>query len=228
MSVAETQLSTASLSLREVAAQDPDRAAVEIDGRQMSYAELNGQADRLAQRLVAELDDAEPRVALRAHGTIELAVGYLAIHRAGAVAVTVDPTAPTERLQAIVADVEPALMLSDVDTDPTLGLPMTVAHPLTFGAQMPPDPVDRGRGELVSIVYTSGSTGVPKGIMLGREQMESLLAHLPDYGGVSDSRVGGLLAGTVSFIEQLIICTLHLRATLVAYRDTPPRAHGSR
>jgi acyl-coenzyme A synthetase/AMP-(fatty) acid ligase/thioesterase domain-containing protein/acyl carrier protein len=167
--------------------------------------------------LVQDLGGERERVALRARGTHELAVGFLAIQRAGMVAVPVDPTAPVEHLQTIVADVEPSMLLSDVEGDETLGLSTPVFHPLTFGSDMDPVAVDRERGELVSIVYTSGSTGSPKGIMMGREHMNALFARLPDYQIPEGTRLGTVTAGTVTHAELIVGSVLVVRGTLVAY-----------
>jgi acyl-coenzyme A synthetase/AMP-(fatty) acid ligase/thioesterase domain-containing protein/acyl carrier protein len=162
------------------------------------------------------------RVALRASGTHALAVGFVAISRAGMVSVPIDPTAPHDRVQTMLADVEPAVLLSDVEGDESLPA-VPIGHPLTFGAEMDPVPIDQERGELVSIVFTSGSTGTPKGIMLGREQMDETFAMMPDFGIPLGSRLGGITAGTVSYVERLIGAALVLRGTLVSYEI---RRHG--
>lgn len=220
LSTAGSTASQASLALREVASKRPLDVALQVDEHCVSFEELNVQADQLAQRLLQEGDEGD-RVALRAAGTHSCAVGFVAIQRAGMVSVPVDPTAPHDRIRTILADVEASLLLSDVDGDDLLrGF---AGHPLTFGADMDPIPVDRERGELVSIVYTSGSTGTPKGIMLGREQIDETLTSLPRVGVGPGSRVGGLIAGTVGYIERLIDAALFLESTLVSYEI---RRHG--
>ncbi len=154
-------------------------------------------------------------MALRAAGTHAVAVGFVAIQRAGKVAVAIDPTAPAERVATILADVEASLLLSDVDGDEDLGLPAPVAHPLQLTGER--TPVDRPRGELVSIVYTSGSTGAPKGIMVGRDAFDALLTGMDKWGAIPEARVGQILAGTVAHTELSIMGVLSLRGTLVAY-----------
>src|SRR5436305_8695666 len=154
VSVSETDINLASGALRAVAAEAPGMVAVETDEGALTYGEFDAQANRLAQRLVQELGDDHHRVALRAKGTRELAIGYLGIQRAGMVAVPVDPTAPVERVKTILADVEPPLLLSDISGDDGLELPVPVFHPSTFGAAMEPVAIDRAPGEIISIVYT--------------------------------------------------------------------------
>lgn len=223
ISVSKVHVSPASQALREIAADDPGRAAIEIDDRQISYEEFNTAADRLAQRLVREFGGERPRIAIRAADTYDLAVGFLAVQRAGMVAVPIDPTSPEERLQTILHDVDPALMLSDVAEDTTSSLGLPVARPFAFSSETVASPIDRDRDELVSIVYTSGSTGAPKGIMMGRDHVNALWARLSDYQVPRGTRLGALVAGTVSHAEIVVGSALVARGTLVAYEI---RRHG--
>ncbi len=218
MTISAVHASPTSVALREGAAEDPAMVALEIDERRVTYGELDEQANRLANRLVAELG-AEDRVALRVTGTHEYAVGSIAVHRAGLVTVPIDPTAPSARVRMILADVEPSLMLSDIEGDEALGWP--VANPLAFGAQAEATPVERGLGELASIVYTSGSTGTPKGVMQAREQLPAVFHWFRDFGFGPRSRYGCIVAGN-PFHPQLRL-TLEMRGTLVAYEI---RRHG--
>jgi acyl-coenzyme A synthetase/AMP-(fatty) acid ligase/thioesterase domain-containing protein/acyl carrier protein len=231
---ANTTVSPASLALRDSAATRPQDAAIEIDGVVVSFAQYNEQADSLAAWLLAEGATEGDRIALRTSGTHATAVGFIAIMRAGMVSVPIDPTAPIDRARQIIGDVDAALLMSDVDGDEEL--PAFAGHPLTLGADMDPTPIDRGRGELVSIVYTSGSTGTPKGIMVGRDQVDHMLGNIRTFGapaatgaaglwiGMPDGqRMGGLVAGTTGYIERLLLAALMLRGPLVAYEI---RRHG--
>ena len=85
--------SPASLALRDAAGARPQDVALRVDEQSVTFAELNSQADGLAQQLV-EHAGAGDRIALRATGTHAAAVGFVAIQRAGMVSVPVDPTAP--------------------------------------------------------------------------------------------------------------------------------------
>lgn len=213
-------LSPMSVALRAGAGEDPGQIALEIDDRRVTYGQLNEQADRLAHRLVTELSGAEQRVVLRTSDTHMLAVGYLGIQRAGMIAVGLDPTAPPERVRTIVDDVEPALVLSDVDGDADIGLAPPTFGVWDFSAESDPVPTDRERAQLVSIVYTSGTTGQPKGIMMGREQKLEI-SH-DEYGLQRGWRLGAMAAGTVAHAEALL-SVLAIRGTLVAYEI---RRHG--
>jgi amino acid adenylation domain-containing protein len=212
--------SPASLALRDAAGARPQDVALRVDEQSVTFAELNSQADGLAQQLV-EHAGAGDRIALRATGTHAAAVGFVAIQRSGMVSVPVDPTAPPDRVRQILADVEADVLLSDVEGDGALHA--LTGHPLSFGAHADPRPIDRERGELASIVYTSGSTGTPKGIMCGREQMDETFAMLGHYGISAGARLGGLVGGTVGYIERMLGAALFLQETFVSYEI---RRHG--
>lgn len=212
--------SPASLALREAAARRPDSVAIDVGDRTVSFGELNSQADCLAQRLM-EGGRHGDRIAVRANGTHASAVGFVAIQRAGMVSVPIDPTTPNERVREILADVRAALLLSDVEADEDRSMP--TGHPLTFGADEVARPTDRDRGELVSIVYTSGSSGAPKGIMIGREQMDQTFVALPSPDTSPGARLGVIFAGTTGNIERLVVAALFRQGSLVSYEI---RRHG--
>jgi acyl-coenzyme A synthetase/AMP-(fatty) acid ligase/thioesterase domain-containing protein/acyl carrier protein len=220
LSGATSTASPASFALRAAAAVRPQDPAIAVDKVTVGFAELNSQVDCLAQRLVEGGGDGD-RIALRANGTHASVVAFLAIARAGMVSVPIDPTAPGERVRATLADVEAALLLTDVDGDQNLAV--ASGHPLTLGADRFPLPVDRDRGELVSIVYTSGSVGAPKGIMIGREQMDQTFVPGPDAENAPGARLGVIFAGTTGNIERLVAAALFRQGTLVSYEI---RRHG--
>lgn len=157
-------------------------------------------------------------------------MGYLGIQRAGKVSVSVDPTAPPERVRTILHDVEASLLLSGLPEDADGALDLPVHEPLRFAAEdaggtrdAEPEPIDRERGELVSVAYTSGSTGAPKGIMIGRVQRNAMAERLADYNLAPGARLGAPTAGSVALGESIIGSALVLKGTLAAYEI---RRHG--
>jgi acyl-coenzyme A synthetase/AMP-(fatty) acid ligase/thioesterase domain-containing protein/acyl carrier protein len=146
----------------------PERVALQTAGGSVSYRELDEQAGRLAGALHEELGDGrdplEPRVIIWIGGPLAAAVASLAVLRAGLIPVSVDPTAPPERVARIVAQVGAAIVLTDVGPGAEVGAP--TVDPLVRAGQAPSADVHCPPASLASLVFTSGTTGEPKGIML--------------------------------------------------------------
>ncbi|AUH39488.1 non-ribosomal peptide synthetase [Streptomyces sp. CMB-StM0423] len=144
----------------------PEAPALESDGTALSYAELNARANRLAHALAARAIGPEDIVALVLPRSVDLVVAELAVLKAGAAYLPVDPVYPAARREFMLADARPALVLDD---------PRTLAE-LAAG-QPDGDPgvaVDPRRPAYV--IYTSGSTGRPKGVVVPHTGIASLVA----------------------------------------------------
>lgn len=179
--------------LAESAARFPERVAV-VDGqRHATYAELDATANRLAHLLTECGVRHGDRVGLYLEKSLEAVIGIYGILKAGATYVPLDPGAPPARLGTIAGDaglrclitgtekegdwaalvaegapVETLVVLNTVGSDPAgpEGVHVVTARALAGKpAEMPPD-VPRSTSDLAYILYTSGSTGVPKGVML--------------------------------------------------------------
>lgn len=210
--------------LRDIAASDPHRAAVVMGDRSLSYAVLDRQVDVLARVLLDAVPaDGEVRVALRILDGIGLAVSSLAVARAGLISVPIDPTAPLDRVQAMLEAADARIVVSDVLGD-------DVALRAVNVEVLPLDVFDHDDGpverierkpraeELSSIVFTSGSTGVPKGILLpqtSRSSFAQVLAILPPLPRAV--RWGLLSAGSVGLSELGFHGAVQIGATLHLY-----------
>ncbi|MCL7423485.1 MAG: AMP-binding protein, partial [Methylobacter sp.] len=160
----------------QVAAQ-PDAPAVVHDGRTLTYAELNTRANRLAHYLLSLGVGPEARVALCLERSPELVVGLLAVLKAGAAYVPLDPAYPEERLAFMLEDSAPLALLTDSDLKARLAdrsggvrLIDLFADARQWALQ-PEVNIDSTRlgvtpQHLAYVIYTSGSTGQPKGVMV--------------------------------------------------------------
>ncbi|QXH58577.1 non-ribosomal peptide synthetase [Pseudomonas maumuensis] len=170
---------------RRIEAQAATRAeatAAVHQGRSLSYGELNDRANQLAAQLLAMGVLPEQRVAVLARRGLDTLVGLLAVLKAGAAYVPVDPAHPSERLQYLIDDCAPkvVLTLSGLrDRLPATNVPVIELDRLpsaTAGLANPQ--VERLSGaNLVYVIYTSGSTGQPKGVMVEHR----MLANLVDW-----------------------------------------------
>ncbi|MEV0677472.1 non-ribosomal peptide synthase/polyketide synthase [Actinosynnema sp. NPDC050436] len=161
----ETALDTPDALYPEVFAEQarrtPDATALVFRGDALTFAELDARANRLAHHLVARGAGPERTVAVRLPRTSDLVVAVLGVLKAGAVYLPVDPELPAERIDFLLADAAPALVL---DALPDLsGLPDT-APPV----RLRPD-------HAAYTIYTSGSTGRPKGVVVEHGHLANLL-----------------------------------------------------
>ena len=155
------------------AARRPEADAVlTIDGRH-SYGELNRRANQLASFLLDRLNvDSGALIAVAAERSFELAVFALAVLKAGAAYLPLDPDYPPDRLRLIVDDARPAAVLTLArhrDALADAGVPVVCADTeasqlACYSEENPVRPC--GPDSLFCVIYTSGTTGRPKGVML--------------------------------------------------------------
>lgn len=149
--------------------------ALRFGDRSLTHAELAAAAGSLATRLAGV-----HRVAVWATPTLETAVGVVAALLAGVPAVPLNPRTGERELAHILADSAPSLVLAEpgAELPPTLtGLPRTDIMTTGPGAAVPPEPSPDAPA---LIVYTSGTTGPPKGAVLPRRAITSTLDALED------------------------------------------------
>ncbi|WP_042339971.1 non-ribosomal peptide synthetase, partial [Paraburkholderia ferrariae] len=149
------------------AAAEPDAPALVLGTRQMSYGELNRRANCLAHALIARGVGPEVTVGLAAGRSMEMIVGLLAVLKAGGAYVPLDPEYPPERLAYMIEDSGIRLLLAPESLRPKLpdpkGLAFVALAGLDEGDDRNPDRHVEA-GNLAYVVYTSGSTGQPKGV----------------------------------------------------------------
>ncbi|WP_369249183.1 long-chain fatty acid--CoA ligase [Streptomyces sp. R41] len=155
-----------------------DRLAVELDDQQLTYAELHTLAGRTAALLAARGVRPGDRVGLMLPNVPEFPVLYYGILRAGAVVVPMNPLLKQREITHYVRDCGMALLLAHQDAadEARLGaegtatpiVPVTPEGLAGLLAEHPdPEPsVSRKDDDIAVILYTSGTTGVPKGAML--------------------------------------------------------------
>ncbi|MFD7983484.1 non-ribosomal peptide synthetase [Kitasatospora indigofera] len=165
--------------LRAVAAA-PGRTAVRASGGSLSFAELDRRTAVLAGALRAHGIGRGDRVGVHLPRTAELVVALLAVWRAGAAYVPLDPAYPAPRLALMAEDAALTLLIS---TDATaLALPPGVRAIRPDAAGTPAGPVPGTPLDPAYVIYTSGSTGTPKGVEVGRGNVAALLAGLERSG----------------------------------------------
>nr|WP_231680779.1 non-ribosomal peptide synthetase [Ralstonia pseudosolanacearum] len=179
----------------------PEAIAVEHEGRQVSYAELNARANRVAHALIGLGVGPDARVGLCAERSVELVIGLLGILKAGGGYVPLDPSYPQDRLAYMLEDSAPVAVLAQSNTREQLGalsVPVLDLDGPLEEAEHDPQVTGLEPHHLAYVIYTSGSTGRPKGVMVEHRGLSNLLDwYLEDLGLCSDDTV--LLVSSYSF-----------------------------
>ncbi|HYE40489.1 MAG TPA: condensation domain-containing protein, partial [Ramlibacter sp.] len=161
----------------------PEAIALVYGNQQLSYAELNRRANRLAHRLIELGVGPEVRVGLALERSVEMVVALLAVLKAGGAYVPLDPDYPAERLQWMVQDSGIALLLTQQHVHARLRLPAALqvvevdSEPLQQQPEHDPQVALHGE-HLAYVIYTSGSTGRPKGAANRHSALDNRLAWM--------------------------------------------------
>ncbi|MET8949193.1 AMP-binding protein, partial [Streptomyces sp. NPDC004542] len=156
--------------IAERAAADPTAVAVVCDGIEVSYADLDERANRLAHLLVGAGVDTGHVVGLCLPRGVDMVTAILGVWKAGVAYLPLDPEYPAERLTFMLADAGVDLLVGAGGTCEGLSSSRTVAlddpavlAELAAGPATAPD-ITLTQQQLAYVIYTSGSTGRPKGV----------------------------------------------------------------
>ncbi|MEV6520486.1 amino acid adenylation domain-containing protein [Longispora sp. NPDC051575] len=164
----------------------PDAPAASCGDVRVSYAELDAASRRLARRLRAAGATAGTLVAIRLPRSVDLLVGVLAVWRAGAAYVPVDPGYPAERQALILADSGAPVLLTTgaLAERPGEGTQVVLVEQVPPAVEGDKDAASRSvdhapdPGDPAYVLYTSGSTGRPKGVVIEHRALANLLAAI--------------------------------------------------
>ena len=164
--------------LAEGYAHAADRPALVLPtGEHMTYADLDARAEAFAGALAALQVSAGDRLITTANKSVDAVALYLACLRRGVVYIPLNPAFTGDERRFFVDDAEPALMVTDTGDDPTPGVRVETLDGAGGGslgqAASTADPVSEivatDASDLAAMLYTSGTTGRPKGAMLTHE-----------------------------------------------------------
>ena len=217
----------------EQAARTPEAAAVRFGGEELTYAELNRRADRLARHLRALGVGPDEVVGVCLERSFEMVLGVLGVLKAGGAYMALDPQYPAERLRMMIEDAGVRVLLTQESLKGLL--PCGVARVVLLDdgqfevgredesgldVEVSPD-------NLAYIIYTSGSTGRPKGVAMAHRPLANLLGWQSNRTGVN-RRPRTLQFASLSFDVsfQEIFSTLCAGATLVLIEEERRRDAG--
>ncbi|MEV0084099.1 amino acid adenylation domain-containing protein [Saccharopolyspora sp. NPDC050642] len=181
----------------------PDATALVCGSTMLSAAELNTRANRLAHLLIARGAGPETRIALALPRTADYVVAVLAVLKAGAACVPLDPSHPPARIRTLLSDALPLHVLTTAEISATLPVehPLLLLDDVGIDRQPGTDPTGTHRPDHAAYVsFTSGSTGRPKGVVVEHRHLANLFHdHQRELIDPAGRRLRAALTASFSF-----------------------------
>ncbi|WP_433736261.1 amino acid adenylation domain-containing protein [Pseudomonas putida] len=185
--------------IEQQVAATPDALAATFNTTQLTYRELDTQANRLAHKLIELGVGPEVRVGVAMQRSEQLLVALLAVLKAGGAYVPLDPDYPADRVAYMLEDSRARVLLTEQSVAATLAVPDGTTLLLLDNIELANDPISAPTthvtpDNLAYVIYTSGSTGKPKGVAIAHRNVLALI----DWSQTVYSRddIQGVLAST--------------------------------
>jgi len=173
----------------------PDHLSILQDDRKISYLEFNKESNRVATALIKLGIQRGDHVALYAPNSYEWLAFYFGVLKAGAVAVTLPSTLTKSELTRLLDDARPKVLFTVKEKLDELGdrrdrpyIEKVISdggdipyHKLIKAGSPSFKTVDRDRKDTAAILYTGGTTGIPKGVMLTHENIKSSVHNVSHF-----------------------------------------------
>ncbi len=159
----------------------PNEIVLEANGETLTFKQLDDESNKLAARLLDEGLNTESIIGVLLPRSMEAVIAFLGIIKSGMVYLPLDPEYPTDRLNFIVQDAQPAFVVSNqalkgsfngIVAPPRM---LIIEEVLTTAGDFQPDLIQILPEQLAYIIYTSGSTGNPKGVMIEHRAVAHLI-----------------------------------------------------
>ncbi len=173
--------------LEAIALTSPEKMAISFAGKQLTYGELNEKANQLAHDLLEKGFAAKgTRIGIFTDHSEFGVVAILGVLKAGRTFVSISPDFPQHRIQQMIEDAEIALLLSDRHTEMVIGAEVLNWHDPQWQTDLSNQPVDSPEVTILPfdpayIIFTSGTTGKPKGIIISWESLNDYSRTFTEY-----------------------------------------------
>ncbi len=205
----------------EHALRNPNRTAVTCAGRSLTYSELNRRANGLALKLRSAGVDVDCPVGLFIDRSVEMMIAALAILKAGGCYVPLDPAFPMQRLQQMLEDANPSIVVTQNHLRSSLPKGSWKTMMVNGGSARRGPVVSNTPESLAYIIYTSGSTGKPKGVEIPHRAVVNFLSSMRETPGLtSDDTL--LAVTTLSFdisVLELFLPLITEAQVVIATRE---------
>lgn len=197
----DIEAETVDAMIRNVTRAYPDRVAVVFGDIELTYREFDSRVNQLARLLLAEGVGQGDRVGVYAERSERLPIAFAAVQRVGAVYFPIDPSYPADRIEYMLGDAQPALMLVSAEPTPPVEITVpvvdladpAVAHRLSAidDAALPESALSRPIHPLDAayLLYTSGTTGRPKGVVIHHRGVTNHVQWMRDYLAFGSERI---------------------------------------
>jgi amino acid adenylation domain-containing protein len=204
----------------------PSKTAIAYRSRELSYHELNAQANRVARYLRRRGVGKGDRVGILMRRTPQMVAAMLGVWKAGAGYVPLDPQYPSERLRFMLQDAPPKLVITTSSVRDRVGeIPSKILYVDEEREQIDKESSEdldevMSSGQVAYVIYTAGSTGDPRGVMLAHQSAMSLVAWAKS--AFRQEELEGVLAAASIGSDLSIFelwATLSCGGTVVLARD---------
>ena len=166
----------------QIVTENTSKTAIQFGKESLTYKELNQHANRLSHHLIKSGLQKGDRVVILLNRSPELIISILATIKAGAIFVPIPSNHPLGRILRIIEDANPRFILSNSILSPSLrktfgNFIIELDKEATFiNAQSAKNPnIDTSLDDLAYLLYTSGSTGLPKGVMITHQSLSHFI-----------------------------------------------------
>ncbi|AYF77124.1 amino acid adenylation domain-containing protein [Nocardia yunnanensis] len=194
---------TVDAMIRGSARDHPERTAVVFEDIELTYAEFDSRVNGLTRLLLERGVRNGDRVGVYAERSEWLPVVFAAVVRTGAVYVPVDPSYPLDRIEYMLGDADPRLLITSVSPERRLAADLAIPvldlaadrirAELTAADRRPVRPGELGRPihplDAAYLLYTSGTTGRPKGVVVHHRAVANHVQWMRDYLGFGAERI---------------------------------------
>jgi acyl-CoA synthetase (AMP-forming)/AMP-acid ligase II len=214
--------------LLDTAASAGNKVAV-ISGEQtVSYADLAARAQAIAETLVQAGVKPGDRVAIMLRRGAEAASAFFGGVAAGAIAVVVNESLRWRQVEHILEHSSARFLLTSKDVFGRLSKPAIVPIPVIDMGEVPRSsnfrPLPRIGSDIAQLVYTSGSTGLPKGVVVSHANLWAGMQSVTNYLSITENdRIASLLAFSFDYGFNQLLCCVGTGATLVVETSPIPQ-----
>ena len=220
----------------QLASIEPSHLAVQDGDLHLNYGELRQKVDAFAAFLAAQNVRPGDRIATRLNKGVEEIICTYAAARLGAVFVNIHPAWPRSQVNQVLCDAAPVVLVGDtlrlaglecdalivnVDEENSANGAICFGDALATTSSPPRRFTDSTA--LASLLYTSGSTGNPKGVMHSHANLVGFATHVAEYlDNTQDDRIIGILPISFSYGLSQLLCAIRVGGTLVLPQSTIP------